>query len=177
MSINHEQSEILLKFRKRKRCESEDSEFEREIFKELEQIRKREAMTPPAVANFIGNIEHFTTGDDFQDYIERWDHVSVINKTPENEKVSLLIGLGGADLFRIIKLVAAPKKPSEFTYNELKKALKNYFEPKRNIIGERFIFHRRQQNADENVCDYIIEIKSLSQTCEFGTFLEDALRD
>lgn len=74
-------------------------------------------------------------------------------------------------------MVAAPKKPKEYTYAELVKALNNYFEPKRNTIGERFIFHRRQQKADENVCEFIVEIKSLSQTCEFGQHLEEALRD
>lgn len=87
------------------------------------------------------------------------------------------MSLGGPDLFRIIKLVAAPKSPKEYAYFELLKALNNYFEPKRNTIGERFIFHRRQQKADESVCDYIVELKSLSQTCNFGDNLEETLRD
>lgn len=76
-----------------------------------------------------------------------------------------------------MKSVVAPKSPSALKYDELKKVLEEYFEPKRNVIGERFLFHRRQRKTEETVCDYIVEIKSLSQTCEFGTFLEEALRD
>lgn len=109
--------------------------------------------------------------------MERMEHIYDINKIEDRNKVSMLVSLGGPDLFRIIKLVAAPKLPREYAYSELLKALNNYFEPKRNTIGERFMFHRRQQKADESVCDYIVELKSLSQTCKFEDHLEETLRD
>lgn len=141
--------------------------------KRVEEIVKRVAMS----ANFIGQIEFFSAGDNFNHYIERMEKILQINKVDEENYVSYLIGLGGADLYGIIKSVIAPKETSEVSYENLKTTLKGYFDPKRNTIGERYIFHRRQQKADENVGDYIVEIKSLSQTCEFGQFLDEALRD
>lgn len=170
MSSAHRVKSKVVKIEKRKRSVHGDTESE------IEQVRKRFAMTT-TVVNFIGSIEHFTAGDDFKDYVDRMEHIYAVNKTTNEDKVSLLVSLGGPELFRIIKLVVAPKKPKEYSYVELIKALSNYFEPKRNTIGERFIFHRRQQNADESVCDYIVEIKALSQTCSFGDHLEEALRD
>lgn len=138
------------------------------------KIKKKYKMS---AANFIGNIEHFTPGDDFSNYIERVDELLKLNNVKEENKVSLLVGICGADLYKIMKSVVAPKSTAEINYDELKKLLKAYFDPKRNTIGERFAFHRRQQKPDESIGDYIIEIKSLSQTCEFGEFLDEALRD
>lgn len=127
--------------------------------------------------SIIGNVEFFSPGDDFENYIERIVNIMNLNKVKEEEQISFLVSVCGADLYKIIKSVIAPKKTTEMKFDELTKVLKEYFEPKRNIIGERFYFHRRQQKPEETVCDYIVEIKSLSQTCEFGTFLEEALRD
>lgn len=127
--------------------------------------------------HFIGNIEHFTPGDDFDNYIERVEELLKLNKVEDGEKVSFLVGICGADLYKIMKSVIAPKATTDCTFAQLKKALKEYFDPKRNVIGERFAFHRRQQKSDESVADYIMEIKTLSRTCEFGQFLDEALRD
>lgn len=52
-----------------------------------------------------------------------------------------------------------------------------YFEPKINKIAERYKFHSRQQKSEETVSEYIVEIRALSQTCDFGNYLLEALRD
>lgn len=170
MSNSHNIKSAVVKVQKRERS------VEREFDTQVEQVRKRFKMGT-TIVNFVGSIEHFTAGDDFKDYIERMEHIYSINATKETDKVSLLVSLGGPELYRIIKLVAAPKKPKDCTYTDLLKALNSYFEPKRNILGERFIFHRRLQGADETVSEFIVEIKSLSQTCDFDTNLDTALRD
>lgn len=155
-----------------------DSSTETVIFSgEKQSKRKNKKSKKMSANNFIGNIEHFTPGDDFTNYIERVDELLKLNQVKEEQKVSFLVGLCGADLYKIMKSVVAPKSTTDIGYDELKKSLKEYFDPKRNIIGERFAFHRRQQRSDESVGDYIIEIKTLSQTCEFGDFLDEALRD
>lgn len=168
--MNSRIKSAIVKSEKRKRS------VDREVEREIKQESKRRTMSTNVV-QFIGKIEHFTAGDDFKDYMDRMEHIYEINNVKTENKISLLVSVGGPDLFRIIKLVAAPKKPKEYTYAELVTALNNYFEPKRNTIGERFIFHRRQQSADESVGDFIVEIKSLSQNCDFGTHLNEALRD
>ena len=42
---------------------------------------------------------------------------------------------------------------------------------------ERFKFWTAAQGTDENVADFIVRLKTLSSTCSFGNFLEEALRD
>lgn len=138
-------------------------------------------MTGETVANkansVVGHIEPYTLGDDYSDYIERMDSLLTLNAVETAAQLRFCIGFCGPDLYKIIKSCIAPKKTTEITYKQMKDELKEYFEPKRNIIAERFKFYSRQQNSDESVSDYIVEIKALSQTCEFGNHLTEALRD
>ena len=61
--------------------------------------------------------------------------------------------------------------------NELTQTLKRHFEPKPLVIAERFHFHRRNQIATESVSEYVAQLRRLATHCEFGEFLNDALRD
>ena len=45
------------------------------------------------------------------------------------------------------------------------------------MIAERYHFHLRQQTSNESVAEYIAELRRLASTCEFGAFLDEALRD
>ena len=44
-------------------------------------------------------------------------------------------------------------------------------------IAERFKFFKRVQQEKESVADYIAELRKLSKTCNFGDYLDTALRD
>lgn len=125
----------------------------------------------------IGHIEGYIIGDDFNDYIERMDSLIALNAIEATEQMRFCIGFCGADLYKVIKSCIAPAKVTDTTYVDMKKKLKEYYEPKLNKTAERFKFYSRQQKENENVTDYLVEIKALSQTCEFGTYLSEALCD
>ena len=55
--------------------------------------------------------------------------------------------------------------------------MKNHQNPKRNPIAERFIFNSRNRQPNENISDYMAELRRLSQHCEFGGSLDEMLRD
>ena len=55
--------------------------------------------------------------------------------------------------------------------------LKAHFQPKPLVIAERFHFHRRDQAVGESIADYVAQLRHLSAHCEFGEYLNDALRD
>ncbi|XP_028416384.1 uncharacterized protein K02A2.6-like [Dendronephthya gigantea] len=55
--------------------------------------------------------------------------------------------------------------------------LKEHLSPKPLLIAERFRFHKRDQRENENIHIYVAEIRKLSEHCEFGTALNDSLRD
>ena len=55
--------------------------------------------------------------------------------------------------------------------------MSDYFSPKPIIIAERFKLYTRNQKEGESISSYIVTLKNLSPTCEFGAFLPEALRD
>lgn len=125
----------------------------------------------------MSNLEIYTSGEDFDMWIERVDILLKINKVEEDEKVDYMISMGGGELYKIIKSLISPKKVEEVKYDDLKKILSKNFKPTRNIIAERFKFNKRKQSDDETISDFVVAIKSLARECEFGTFLKEALRD
>lgn len=125
----------------------------------------------------IGHIEAYCAGDDYNHYMERMDSLIDLNRVEEANQLQFCIGFCGPDLYKLIKSCIAPKTIADIDYSGMKKELEAYFKPKVNVIAERSKFHCRQQKSDESVTDYIVEIKSLSRTCDYKTHLDEALRD
>ena len=55
--------------------------------------------------------------------------------------------------------------------------LESYFEPARNIVYERFLFHAAEQQRSETVDQYIIRLRRLAETCNFRGLHDEMLRD
>ena len=55
--------------------------------------------------------------------------------------------------------------------------LTKHFQPKKVIIIERFNFHQRNQAQDESITEYVAKLRKLTTNCDFGDYLEQALRD
>lgn len=48
---------------------------------------------------------------------------------------------------------------------------------KKLVIAERYKFYSAQQEPNEDIKSFAAKLKSLTKSCEFGTFLNEALRD
>lgn len=128
--------------------------------------------------SLIGSIEQFKPGrDDFESYVERMKQFFICNVVEEDKKVSLFITLMGSETYSLLKNILYPETPESKSYDELVHALKKHLAPKRLVIAERFRFYKAQQMPGQSISDFIVQIKKLSHTCNFGSFLQDALRD
>lgn len=52
-----------------------------------------------------------------------------------------------------------------------------HYKPVRNVRAERFRFMSRLMKDGESLADFIVELKLLASTCEYGNFLDQALSD
>lgn len=126
----------------------------------------------------IGSIECFVLGEDFKLYAERLEHFYILNKIDdEKQKIAILASFGGGDLYKVLNKLVAPKKVSECTYKAILERLTAHFQPTRNVIAESFKFYKRDQLQTESIPEYIIELKSLAESCDFDNFLDRALKD
>ena len=73
--------------------------------------------------------------------------------------------------------LCAPEKPSSLSFKDIVETLKQHLSPKSLLIAERFPLHRRNQPEGETVSTYLTGLRKLSLYCEFGTNLDDSLRD
>ena len=49
--------------------------------------------------------------------------------------------------------------------------------PKPNLISERFKFNSRNRAENKTISEYMAELRRLTQYCDYGTVLNDMLRD
>ncbi|XP_015680545.1 uncharacterized protein K02A2.6-like, partial [Protobothrops mucrosquamatus] len=82
----------------------------------------------------------------------------------------------GQATFDIAKNLVAPATLESVTYAELKKMLKEHFEPKRSVIAWRHAFEQREQQPGESAAEFIAVLGQASRLCNFQD-LEERLRD
>lgn len=110
-------------------------------------------------------------------YLERLKAYFDANDVPSAKRVSVLLSIIGPTTYSILRSLMAPDTPQSKSLDALIKALKNHYDPKPIIIAERYHFHLRNQSSTEFPADYIAELRRLVTSCEFGSFLDEALRD
>lgn len=126
----------------------------------------------------IGNIGPFDANNDqWMSYKERLEQFFAANEVDNSKHVAVLLSVVGAKTYELLRTLTAPAKPAERTFEQLCQVLETHLAPKPLIIAERFRFHKRNQKPGETISEYCVAIQKLSEHCEFGTTLNDTLRD
>ncbi|XP_050359888.1 uncharacterized protein LOC126779795 [Nymphalis io] len=73
--------------------------------------------------------------------------------------------------------LCSPALPETKNFDQLVKLLSDHLEPQRSEIAERHVFRLRRQRPGEPLMDYLHNLKHLATTCNFGSTLEENLRD
>ncbi|UYV60875.1 K02A2.6-like, partial [Cordylochernes scorpioides] len=113
----------------------------------------------------------------FETFYERLEQFLILEEAGDEKKKAYLLTLMGSKTYGVLKNLCSPILPKDKTFDNLINILKRHFSPKRSIVVERFIFFKRMQLKEESISDYLVEIKRLASSCNFGNFLEDSLRD
>ena len=128
--------------------------------------------------SLIGQLKEFDRAkESFEAYIERLESFMKANGVKEENKVAVLLTVIGPETYGLLRNLLTPEKPDSKEYEELVDILKGHLHPKPLVIAERFNFHNRFRVESETVSDFAAQLKKLSTHCEFGNFLDEALRD
>ncbi|XP_054710970.1 uncharacterized protein K02A2.6-like [Uloborus diversus] len=92
------------------------------------------------------------------------------------EKRALLLTAIGKKTFLLLRNLLQPKEIKDVKYADIVKVLTDYYSPASSTIMERFRFYNLKQ-GNEDISTFIVKIKELASKCNFGAFLNDALRD
>ena len=112
--------------------------------------------------------------EDFEKRFEFYCVANGIHGDNADKKKASFVTLLGQDTFAKLKTLASPTAISELTLDAIKQHLRNYFCPPTMEIAE---FLKRNQKEQESATDYMSELRRLAKTCDFGVYLDTALRD
>ncbi|KAI4877865.1 hypothetical protein NFI96_007512 [Prochilodus magdalenae] len=130
------------------------------------------------MATLLGHIDAYDeAAEQWSTYVERFEHFIEANDVPAAKKAAVFLSVIGATTYSLLRSLLAPDKPGDKSYKELVDTLESHFSPKPIIIAERFRFHKRNQEEGETIAQYVAILKKLSEHCEFGAYLQEALRD
>ena len=108
----------------------------------------------------IGKLHNFKSGSETIDsYLERVDLYLKANSIAEDKRVPFLLTALGPTMYTRLRELLAPDNLAEKSYDDLTTALRNYYEPKRVIIAERFRFNQRNQVVEESVTEYLAALR------------------
>lgn len=112
---------------------------------------------------------------------KRWqkqlESAFAINNTPEDVKIHHLLMHLGFSTYNILCDKLSPDEPEKKSYADVCKTLSEIFDPKPLEIVESYRFHLSRQESHQSVDDFMIELKKIAANCNFGTFLDTALRN
>lgn len=132
-------------------------------------------------AKYVGQIGNFDHAKESVDqYSERLDMFFIANEIDEDKpalRKALFLSEVGVGIYNVLTDLVSPAKPKDKTIEELITALKSHFNPVPLEMSETTKFWRRLQKPDESVAEYSRSLRQMSVHCNFGTFLERALRD
>ncbi|XP_063363538.1 uncharacterized protein LOC134652296 [Cydia amplana] len=119
--------------------------------------------------------------EDWDYYIQRFEIELQIHgldkETSEDKRKQLLLSRIGPAAFKVLVDYYRPVVVTTKSYDDLKKVLNEYYEKKTYVLSERVTFATRHRKAEETITQFILELRSLAGYCEFGTTLDERIRD
>ena len=124
----------------------------------------------------LGEFE--STQETWDSYVERLELYFVANDIVDAaKKRAVLLTVVGTTTYKLIRNLTAPTKQAEIDYKDLVSMVKTHYAPVPSVMVQRFKFHSRVQRQGEMVAAFMAALRQLTEHCEFGTTLDDMLRD
>ena len=127
----------------------------------------------PALQTFSFKSEEWPT---WHRQFERFRQATGLTEKSEETQINTLIystGDKAEDLLQTFSLSQEDAKK----YSKVIEKFDSHFIQRRNVIYERVKFNHRVQQEGESVQDFIFDVHTLAQHCEYGVLREEMIRD
>ncbi|XP_029054611.2 uncharacterized protein K02A2.6-like [Osmia bicornis bicornis] len=91
----------------------------------------------------------------------------------EKRKIAILLHAGGEEINEIYASFALESPELQVVIGHFDE----YFLPQTNVTYERFVFLNRKQQQEESHEQFMVALKNLSKTCQFGALKEELIKD
>ncbi|KAK9400635.1 putative protein K02A2.6-like [Crotalus adamanteus] len=127
----------------------------------------------------LGHLSEFDTAhpERWSSYVAWVENYFQVNQVQEDGlKAAMLLCVCGQETFDIAENLVTPAPLESIAYTELKRMLREHFEPKLPVIAWRHAFEQRDQRPGESAADFIAMLQQAARPCEFKD-LEERLHD
>ncbi|XP_065216880.1 uncharacterized protein K02A2.6-like [Planococcus citri] len=100
-----------------------------------------------------------------------------MNSIEDDKKTYILLNSINSQMFQLITTLVSPKEPIDEKYKDIVDLVDKHLDPTPNPIVERHNFNIAKQETNESVPDFIARLRKLATTCDYGTTLDNQLRD
>ena len=125
-----------------------------------------------------GKLDPYDESEDWIQYVERLECYFNANYIDDaDKKRDILLNACGRRTNKLMRDLLAPAKPSEKSFGDLTKLIKDNrnSEPSESI--KRFKFNSRTRHSEKSVRSYVAELRSEAEHCNYGDSLNAMLRD
>lgn len=138
----------------------------------------KQGTSKPEDRRLVGNLEPYVIGEDFEDYLVGVNNFFELNSVSDDKyRVRLLMNLIGSTASTKIVKALKPRKFDDEKYDVIIAKCRSLFGIEKNSIVEHFRFNNRAQKEGETISDFAVELQAMAEHCDFGDFLDVALRD
>uniref|UniRef100_UPI00398F2777 uncharacterized protein n=1 Tax=Pristiophorus japonicus TaxID=55135 RepID=UPI00398F2777 len=128
-------------------------------------------------------LKDFTEGNDWDAFMERLEYFFIANDLTGNtnalieKRKAILLSSCGDEVYRLVRDLLAPVSAKDKSYEQLIELIRNQLKPKESILMARHKFYHHCRPEGQDITKYAADIRRLAAPCDFGTHLNEALRD
>ena len=113
----------------------------------------------------------------FKQRFELFKDASDLGSKTEKQQTSTFLHVAGDDAITLYNTFEFADQADSKKLAPVMKKFEDYCVPKKNITYQRYLFFSRHQNASETIDQYVTDLRSRSQPCEFGDLADSLIRD
>ena len=87
------------------------------------------------------------------------------------------LSIVGRSSYNLLRSLVSPAKPTDKTFEQLVEVLTKHYSPKPTEVMQRFRFNSQAKREGESIANYVAELRSLTEDCNYGEALSEMLRD
>ena len=116
--------------------------------------------------------------ESIESYLGRFEFYCIANAvTEEQQKKAVFLSIVGQVTYDKLRDLLHPVSLQAATFASIVAQLSDHFKPQHVEIAERYKFFKCLQQPGQTVPDYVAQLRSKAKDCNFGAYLETALRD
>ena len=145
------------------------------------------AVVKPPQSRFIANVslpQRFDTKGNLAANWKKWVQigkaykiVTGLDKQPSTLRVATFITCIGSDTLEIHTGLPFSSDAERENMDKVLELWQNYCIGRTNVIYKRYKFNNRSKEANESIDTYTTALRTLAETCEFGSLKDDLIRD